>query len=289
MAVYNQALQTLGIFHNMKNLVVDQAYLETQAEAWAEFCFYNGVEPPDTLCQHVIHCTPTYRVRHDPVNAYAAFTGKLSFEKGDMISAASLAASDPSNGLVGVLNMANPSRPGGGFCTGARAQEEQFCHRSTLLPLLKCESRHYPIKSGTALVTPGVTINLNEHFEPFHPTPVTVISAAAKYYQNETQAINDPYLRSKILITWKAIFAAAATAGVDTLIVSAIGAGAFHNPADIVAEEFINATKSAYFGGGSVQPIKHIRMIVLDDHNSNHNVARMQAVFEKHLNPDQNL
>ena len=267
----------------MNNLVVDQEYLEAQAEAWTEFCFHRGVEPPDTLCQHVQYCVPTYRVRHDAVNAYNAFTGILSFEKGDMISAASLAvsASSGSNGCVGVLNMANPHKPGGGFCRGARAQEEQLCHRSTLLPMLKCESRHYPFKPGNAFVTSGVTIHLNEHFEHIHPTAVTVISAAAKCYKNEAEAINDPHLRSNLLILWKAIFAAATTAGVETLIVSAIGAGAFHNPADVVAEEFINATQSAYFGD-STQPIKHIRMIVLDDHNSNHNVARMQAVFEKH-------
>jgi uncharacterized protein (TIGR02452 family) len=205
------------------------------------------------------------------------YSGKFTFEQGDMITAAAEAAS---NSRIGLLNMANARLYGGGFCSGARAQEEQLCHRSTLYPRLKADTHInpnlYPIAPGTALVTEDVDIFLDANFNQIQPSTVTVISAAAKHYDSEEEALDDPSLHQRMFQTWSAIFAAAKQAKIQTLIVSAIGGGAFHNPLECIADAFLRALKQAQFG----DDLTHIRMIVFDDHNSRNNVARLQKTLK---------
>lgn len=45
---------------------------------------------------------------------------------------------------VGILNMASPLSPGGGFLNGSAAQEESLCMRATLLPSLRDEFYRLP-------------------------------------------------------------------------------------------------------------------------------------------------
>ncbi|KAI1163806.1 hypothetical protein F5B18DRAFT_618279 [Nemania serpens] len=45
---------------------------------------------------------------------------------------------------VGILNMASPLSPGGGFLNGATSQEESLCMRTTLLPALRDEFYRLP-------------------------------------------------------------------------------------------------------------------------------------------------
>ncbi|XXG95197.1 pyruvate dehydrogenase complex dihydrolipoamide acetyltransferase component (E2) [Hypoxylon texense] len=45
---------------------------------------------------------------------------------------------------VGILNMASPLSPGGGFLNGAASQEESLCGRTTLLPALRDEFYRLP-------------------------------------------------------------------------------------------------------------------------------------------------
>ena len=134
----------------------------------------------------------------------------------------------------------------------------------------------YPIQPGSALVTEAVDIVLDANFKPMEPCSVTVISAAARNYASEDDALNDDNLYRRMHQTWSAIFAAAKEAKIETLIVSAIGAGAFHNPPECVAETFLRAKQHGQFG----EDLARIRIIVMDDHNSNDNVARMQSVIE---------
>jgi uncharacterized protein (TIGR02452 family) len=68
---------------------------------------------------------------------------------------------------VAVLNMANHKRPGGGFLTGAGAQEEALCRRSTLfLHLTQTQGtlgKMYPFpKQVSAIWTPGVRVFRDE-------------------------------------------------------------------------------------------------------------------------------
>lgn len=85
---------------------------------------------------------------------------KLRLLVTDTISAAQLMDKDPisdskalgagksAQSRVGILNMASPLRPGGGVLTGAQAQEEFLCLRTTLLPSLKEEFYRLPEVGG---------------------------------------------------------------------------------------------------------------------------------------------
>ena len=57
---------------------------------------------------------------------------------------------------VAVLNLASESTPGGGWLSGALAQEESLCYRSSLSLSLKKE--FYPIPKDSAIYSPDVVI-----------------------------------------------------------------------------------------------------------------------------------
>lgn len=74
-------------------------------------------------------------------------------------SAATVAATDParlSNQRVAVLNLASDKQPGGGWLTGAVAQEEAICYRSSLS--LSLHKPYYPWGALTGLYTRDVVI-----------------------------------------------------------------------------------------------------------------------------------
>lgn len=51
-------------------------------------------------------------------------------------------------GKIGILNMASPLRPGGGFLNGAASQEEFLCMRTTLYPSLQDSFYRLPDVGG---------------------------------------------------------------------------------------------------------------------------------------------
>ncbi|KAI1432897.1 hypothetical protein GGR50DRAFT_553098 [Xylaria sp. CBS 124048] len=57
---------------------------------------------------------------------------------------------------VGILNMASPLSPGGGFLNGATSQEESLCMRTTLLPGLRDE--YYRLPELAVVYTPDVLV-----------------------------------------------------------------------------------------------------------------------------------
>ncbi|RWA04683.1 hypothetical protein EKO27_g10427, partial [Xylaria grammica] len=57
---------------------------------------------------------------------------------------------------IGILNMASPLSPGGGFLNGATSQEETLCMRTTLLPALRDE--FYRLPELGVVYTPDVLV-----------------------------------------------------------------------------------------------------------------------------------
>ncbi len=163
---------------------------------------------------------------------------------------------------VCLLNMANETRPGGGYDTGARAQEEDIMRRTTLSVALDGRVRTYLPRSGRvtrdslspapgypwdcdALFTTDVEIFRNPSINGFttrRPVSCSVISTAS---------IQNPDLKAGTLaneadadLIFKRInvmFRAAIKHGVTDLILSALGCGAFRNPPRDVVQLFANA------------------------------------------------
>lgn len=250
-----------------------------RASQFKEWAVKNNTEMPGELRRIADRDHKTKRI---PGEKGTGFEGTVSFIPGDMITYATEAASKLGPNKVAVLNMANATTPGGGFINGARAQEEQLCHRSTLYLWLRVAqaSGLYPIKPGTSLITPNAYIGLDEKFRPLKSPAVGVVSAAATQYPNEESArqnINE--LERELVASWHAVIAGARELKATVLVVSALGAGAFKNPPDVVGSTLINALTNCKPG----DTLKDIAVVVLDDHNARSNVKRMLSGIKKAL------
>lgn len=164
---------------------------------------------------------------------------------------------------VAVLNMASAHSPGGGFRSGAGAQEENLFRRSDLFKFLHPSA--YPIKDTACLVSPGVTILRGKEQDgyPFleKTFPVTVLTCAA--LQHPTLTRDRRYLprdEKRMRMKIRALLDGAKLAGCDACIFSAFGCGAFGNPPEEVAHLF----REELLKGG----LKQVSFCIFNDHNA---------------------
>ncbi len=150
---------------------------------------------------------------------------------------------------VGVLNFASAKNPGGGFLSGAKAQEESLARSSGLYSsLLRCSSYYqFHRQSKTALYSdhmifsphcPILRTDAGDWLET--PFVVSFITSAAP----NAGALRDNEPRNALQIP--AVFrerigkvlALAVDRGCDALILGAWGCGTFHNDPQVVAPLF---------------------------------------------------
>lgn len=196
-------------------------------------------------------------------NLGKGFTGQVFIKCDDMISYVQNLRIP--NWKIGVLNMANARIPGGGFISGARAQEEALCSRINLyIGLLMAQQMgNYPLNIGYSFVIDGVNILLDNNFKFIQNNKnLAIISAAAKHYSSESEAQADKQMKDIMVQNWLSIIYAASIANVDEIVVSALGCGAFNNPAEEVAKQLFNALRICLPGN-----IKKISVVIFDDHN----------------------
>lgn len=202
-----------------------------------------------------------------------------------------------------LLNFASAGHPGGGVETGARAQEETICRRSTLTRSLYSfdahyankygypinDGNHYPISQSldySMIYSPEVTVfreagpkyTLMEH--PFNIAVIT--NAALNLGGNHTLRLtSDGHMpqkakditRNKI----RAILRVGLIKGHDSLVLGAFGCGAFKNPPSEMALLFKEVLKEAEF----VDRYRLILFTILSDHNDKSgNFKAFQKVFD---------
>lgn len=168
---------------------------------------------------------------------------------------------------VAVLNMACEDCPGGGFRSGAGAQEENMHRRSDLVRFTEeLQLEHYPIPRDACLLSDDVTVfrGSEKHGYPFLQSPfrVTFISCAALMYPrlSELRTYADAEQENEMRHKIKIIIAAAVTAKCSALILSAFGCGAFANPPEQVARLFSEELSKA--------PLEQVDFCIFNDHNS---------------------
>lgn len=126
-----------------------------------------------------------------------------------------------------VMNFASRFRVGGGYTTGARAQEEDLCRvMPQLYPSLK--KVRYPFNEDTVLITPNVTIFRDTNYNLLKDSDrvtVGVVSASAPNLRNEKydeerikRTLRNMYISVKKILP-----------DTDTLILGAWGCGAYGN------------------------------------------------------------
>ena len=191
-----------------------------------------------------------------------------------------------------ILNMASRQRPGGGVATGAGAQEETLFRRTNLFrslfqfaPLaiqygITPSRHHYPLdKNFGGIYTPDA-IYFRENEQKGYalldePLTLSFITVAGLNRPDLTEdgMIADHHvepLKNKI----RTIFRIGLANGHDSLVLGALGCGAYHNPPRHVARLFHEVMDEPEFKNR----YRKIIFAILDDHNAH----------KKH-NPDGNF
>jgi uncharacterized protein (TIGR02452 family) len=174
-----------------------------------------------------------------------------------------------------VLNMANDEYPGGGVDNGCSTQEESIFRRSNYHKTL-CLSL-YPISGAKVIYSPNVAIfkesekNNWKILKP-HVYLDFVACAGIKYPKLENGKFNenDYELLLKKIHT---IFQTAIDNGHNSVVLGALGAGAFNGPAEDIAKAFEKVSRLYY------RKLKNITFAIMKGYSdSNYDVFR--SIFE---------
>ncbi len=150
------------------------------------------------------------------------------------------------------LNFAAGVNPGGGFLSGARAQEESLCRSSALYATLVGDPmyahhalRPEPDSTDWAILSPDVPFFRTDAGEALEAAwEMSVLTCAAPYAKTcgveRSAALMEPRVRRVLEI--------AAAYGYSALILGAWGCGAFGNDARQIAAQFHRALTGPFAG-----------------------------------------
>ena len=136
-----------------------------------------------------------------------------------------------------VLNMASEYTPGGGVEHGSMAQEECLFTRSSAF--LSHPKQWYPLSVTQSIYSPQITIIKDSNYKLLkYYTDISMIAIAAvrkpKLIDNKFSQMDYSIMYNKI----KSIFEIAIINDHDSLVLGALGCGAFDNPPIEVAKIF---------------------------------------------------
>ena len=154
-----------------------------------------------------------------------------------------------------VLNFANPVHPGGGVRTGARAQEEDLCRRSSLLLSLESAdaARYYDynrsiddyMSSDAMIFTPKVEVMRGSDGALLDDTfVVSVLTCAAPMLRFGKGVLSENDYRELLYRRICAMLKCAVHFGYEAVVLGAWGCGAFHNDASVVSDLFHKALRN---------------------------------------------
>lgn len=182
------------------------------------------------------------------------------------------------------LNFASATHPGGGFLTGARAQEESLCWSSGLYACLEHQTmydfhrqRHDPIYTDYTLYSPDVPVFRDDEGRLLdEPYLCSFLTSAAVNANALLQ--RDPSRRSEIepamIERIHKVLTLGAAHGHTAIILGAWGCGAFGNDGHEMAAWFDRALQTDFRG-----VYDHIVFAVLDFSREQHFIGPFKAVF----------
>lgn len=188
-----------------------------------------------------------------------------------------------------VLNMASCFKPGGGWRNGAKAQEESLFYRSTYaISLENCldldtdREWRYPLKLYSGVYSPDIYVfrdNAKSNYTFMRKKDCFWVDMVAISALKRPKLTNDGHLNEKDrLITYhkiEGIFKIALENGHDSLVLGALGCGAYQNPPEDVAKIFQMVIRhyERYF--------RRITFAIIDDKNSNGNLSIFKRIFQE--------
>jgi uncharacterized protein (TIGR02452 family) len=161
---------------------------------------------------------------------------------------------------VAMLNFASAKHPGGGWLSGARAQEEDLARCSALYRCLLAQPRYYEanrahpslLYTDHVIHAPGVPFFRDDRHELLdEPYMASVITAPAP---NAGEALRRepgaaPQVRATLAARARKVLAVAADRGHRTLVLGAWGCGVFRNDPAHVAGVFADLLEGPAFAG----------------------------------------
>lgn len=177
------------------------------------------------------------------------------------------------------LNFANGVHPGGGFLSGARAQEEVLCRSSALYLTLAGDpmydahrQRPRPDSTDWAILSPDVPVFRTDCGQPLaKPWLLSFITCAAPV----APVIGQPEAGGLLEARIHRVLAIAAAYGYTVLILGAWGCGAFGNAPQRTAEDFRHALETAFAGAFS-----GVRFAITDWSPERRYLGPFRKVFE---------
>lgn len=157
---------------------------------------------------------------------------------------------------IGILNFASSYHPGGGFITGAMAQEEALCHASTLYAQLNsCEKLYNENKkSNSDTYTDNMAVCKTQFIRTDsgvlvpNPAEAIVITSAA-VNNNKVRDKNSDRIKLVMKQRMHKIIMLAIREKIKVLILGAFGCGVFRNDPYFIADtwKFELSQYGAYF------------------------------------------
>ncbi len=177
-----------------------------------------------------------------------------------------------------VLNFANGIHPGGGFLSGARAQEENLCRSSALYATLEGDpmyehhkGRTQPDSTDWCILSPDVPVFRTDDGLPLHqPWCTSFITCAAPVATRIGQERSAELLEARI----HRVLSVAQSYGFRTLVLGAWGCGAFGNDPHRTAMSFRSALESSFDG-----VFEHIVFAISDWLNERRMLGPFAQVF----------
>lgn len=200
---------------------------------------------------------------------------------------------DAGTGRVAVLNFASARNPGGGYLTGARAQEEYLCRSTLLYPCLLRAPDYYAahrdspdvLYSHRVIWSPDVPVHRDDDGRLLaDPYSVSFLTSAAP---NAGEALRlDPSARKRIpgVLQERAerVLAVAAHHGTRHLVLGAWGCGVFRNDPHEVADAF-HVHLAA--GGAFSMAFERVVFAIWDSTPISVNRAAFSERFTTHAGP----
>lgn len=248
--------------------LVSQGYYETEDGKKVVF-------PPDAPMRHG---TKFYE---KPFHVSAPAAGRTAVEVAseDCLQAAVRLKEEGFNPAV--LNMASRRNPGGGVTTGAGAQEETLFRRTNLFRSLfqfaayagrygVPKSRHqYPLdRNFGGIYTPNALLFRKSEHEGYalmeQPVGLSFVSVAGMNRPELTDGLIADSLIEPVKNKMRTILRIGLEHGHDSLVLGALGCGAFRNPPRHVARLFHEVIGEEEFAG----KYRLLAFAILEDHNA---------------------
>ena len=183
-----------------------------------------------------------------------------------------------------VLNMASNYVPGGGVRKGSRAQEECLFRRSNYfltLDTAKLPHNTYPLEGCTAIYSPacrvikGIDNKVLDDEQQFNVDFIAIAGLRRPKLNNMKTSFRFDDDRDELFVRVERIYQVALDNNHDSMLLGALGCGAFKNPVEEVVQafKFMNEKYDGYF--------KRIDFAVLSEKgNPNYNVFYQQLVYK---------